>query len=87
MLIFFSPEHQVLAGDEIEDTCNYVSVRDAIINIIEERHYGLVETLASTLVKRLMDAYGITWIRVEIRKFCVPDAESVGVQIEAGIHP
>ncbi|TXH70128.1 MAG: dihydroneopterin aldolase [Thiothrix sp.] len=73
------------ASDKIEDTLNYKTAAQRIIQLVEADHYDLVERLAEEIAKTLMTEMQVPWIRVTVGKpFAVKGSAEVGVQIERG---
>jgi dihydroneopterin aldolase len=73
------------ASDKIEDTLNYKTAAQRIVQLVEADHYDLVERLAEEIANTLMQEMHIPWIRVTVGKpFAVKGSSEVGVQIERG---
>jgi dihydroneopterin aldolase len=68
-------------GDEIGSTVDYhaVALRAAMIAGSGERR--LIETLAEDLASDLISRFDLRWIEITVRKFILPDAEWVSVEI------
>ena len=66
-------------GDGIEDVADYNHLRDAVLALTEERHFGLQETLCEAIIDRLMALPDVHGVAVETRKLTVyEDAQAVG---------
>lgn len=65
--------------DELADTVNYSDVAKAVREIVNRRHFKLIETLAETLASELLAQFTVERVSVEVRKFVLPDAEYVSV--------
>lgn len=73
------------ASDSIDDTIDYKTVADRLIEIGKESSFALVESLAERIAGELTGALGIPWVRVRITKSgALRGAREVGVQIERG---
>lgn len=73
------------ASDKIEDTLNYKTAAQRVVQLVEADHYDLVERLAEEIAKTLMQEMNVLWIRVTVGKpFAVKGSAEVGVQIERG---
>lgn len=73
------------ASDKIEDTLNYKTAAQRVVQLVEADHYDLVERLAETIAQTLMSEMQVPWIRVTVGKpFAVKGSAEVGVQIERG---
>ena len=67
--------------DEIDGTINYFDVWQQVKAIAAERPRKLIETLAEDLATALLADEKLARIRVEVRKFILPDTASVSVAI------
>ncbi|MGR9091208.1 MAG: dihydroneopterin aldolase [Gammaproteobacteria bacterium] len=73
------------ASDSIDDTIDYKTVADRLVEIAKESSYALVESLAERIAGELTGALGIPWVRVRITKSgALRGAREVGVLIERG---
>jgi FolB domain-containing protein len=68
-------------GDEIERAVNYATVCEEVKKFVEQRRDRLIETLADALAARLLDAFEIRRITIEVRKFILPEVEFVSVTV------
>jgi dihydroneopterin aldolase len=71
--------------DDLTRTVNYVAVYHDIRAIVEGPPCKLIETVATRIADRILDGYGVTQVRVRIRKPDVPipaRLEYVGIEIE-----
>ena len=68
--------------DDMRATVDYAAAAALAKKITEERSYKLVEAIAERVVAALLTRFRtVTAVSVGIRKFSVPHAESVGVEI------
>ena len=68
--------------DSIQDVFDYRTIHQQVLNIVEARHFNLLETLADEIVRHLAKEVRIIAIRVEIHKTQpYPDADSVGIEV------
>lgn len=73
------------ATDQLEDTLNYKKVAKAVITLVENSGFQLIETMAEEIAKLVQETFGVAWIRVRINKGgAVKQVDNVGVQIERG---
>lgn len=70
------------AMDDLALSTNYFAVSERVKEIAAERPRKLIETLAEELARRILLEFGLPKVRIEIRKFILPDAEWVGIEIE-----
>lgn len=70
------------ATDDLNFSTNYFTVSERVKAIAEERPRKLIETLAEDLAQKILVEFGLKKVRIELRKFILPDAEWVGIEIE-----
>ena len=68
-------------SDNFRDAVDYAAAAALAKKIAEERPYTLVETIAERVAAALLKSFTVDAVSVRIRKFSVPQAESVGVEI------
>ena len=68
--------------DEITDTINYFDVAQYARNFATERPRKLLETFAEQLAEGLLGAFAIKRLRMELKKFVLPNTAHVAVDIE-----
>jgi len=72
-------------SDELEDTLSYKDISIAVTELVVERKFKLVETMATEIAALLVLEFNIPWCRVKINKRgAVSSAQDVGVVIERG---
>ena len=73
------------ATDNIADALNYKAVAKRVAAFVEGTRFQLVETLAERVAERVLDEFGVPWVR---RRVCKEGAlrgvREVGVLIERG---
>jgi len=67
--------------DRVEHTVDYAAVSRDILKIVKSRPFKLVEAMAETIAREILARYAVKEVRIRIRKFSVPQADSVGVKI------
>lgn len=67
------------ASDDLGDTIDYFSVSRDLLGYGEGRSWKLLEKLAAELADRLLADYAPESVRVEIKKFIIPEARHVSV--------
>jgi len=77
-----------ILSDQIEDTCDYKTLTKAIITIVEESSYFLVEKLAAVILDRVHEDERITeaWVRVD-KPRALRSADSVAVELRSADRP
>lgn len=69
--------------DDIANVVSYEKVVDHIRQIVAQGHVNLVETLAEMIAARCLENDWVKAVRVRVEKpDIIPQAESVGVEIE-----
>ena len=69
-------------ADDVALTVNYYDVAERVKALVAERPRKLLETLAENLATDLLARLPIERLTIEIKKFILPDAKWVSVQIE-----
>jgi len=73
--------------DDVADALDYAAVSARVETCLQALRPQLLEHGAEVLAKALQDEFGITWLRLAIRKpGAVPTAQAVGVQIARGVR-
>ncbi len=65
--------------DDISKATNYSGLCVTARDFVAERSDRLIETLASELATKLLQTFAIQKVRLELRKFVLPDAKHVAV--------
>lgn len=66
-------------GDDLGKTINYAAVCEEVKGFAASRAVKLIETLANELASHLLVRFRLRRLRVEIRKFILPDTRHVAV--------
>ena len=69
-------------ADDVALTINYAEVAERAKAFAVSRPRRLLETFASDLADELLAAFPIRRLRLEVKKFILPDARHVSVEIE-----
>jgi dihydroneopterin aldolase len=69
-------------ADDVALTVNYFDVAQYARNFATERPRKLLETFAEQLAAGLLGAFAIKRLRLEIKKFVLPNTAHVAVEIE-----
>jgi dihydroneopterin aldolase len=75
-------------NDDVAKTVDYSSLCAETKQLVENRSDKLIETLAENIATHLLGTFSIRMIKIELRKFVLPDAAYVSVIItrSAAIH-
>lgn len=71
--------------DDLEKTINYYEVGRRIGELGNGRQWKLIETLAEDIARLVLTEFKPFRIRVEVKKFILPDTRYVSVRIERGL--
>ncbi len=69
-------------ADDVRLTINYADVAAKVKNFAAARPRRLLETFAGELADELLAAFPMRHLRLEVKKFVLPDARHVSVEIE-----
>lgn len=71
--------------DRLEDTVDYKAIAKRLIEYVGQTEFRLVETLAETVARVVLQEYRVAWVRVRVnKKGALRQATDVGVVIERG---
>jgi dihydroneopterin aldolase len=75
-------------ADDLGNTVNYAAVCREVKELVAQRSDKLIETLAEAIASRLLAAFPLTRVKVELRKFILPDVRHVAVVlVREGMEP
>ena len=70
-------------SDRLEDVLDYGAIIDVVRQIVAERHFHLIETLAERISEVALEDARVGWVRIAIEKpDVVPGCAAVGIAIE-----
>lgn len=69
-------------SDEIAQTVDYKVVSDQVRELVGRGARQLIETLAQEIAVHVLDHFPVRAIRVELKKFILPETDWVGVIVE-----
>ena len=67
--------------DDISRTVNYSAIAAMAREFAREQSYKLIETLSRQLASRLLKEFPVNRVRIELRKFVLPEAKHVSVTL------
>lgn len=71
------------ASDEIEAALDYKGIAKRLVNAVETSEFKLVETLAETLARIVIEEFGVAWVKLSVSKpGAIDGSRNVGVVIE-----
>jgi dihydroneopterin aldolase len=59
---------QAAASDDLADALDYSAVAETITAVVREGRFRLIETAAERVAGRLLADFGLSWLRLELRK-------------------
>ncbi|MDX8395335.1 MAG: dihydroneopterin aldolase [Mariprofundaceae bacterium] len=70
-------------SDDISDTLDYKAVSKRLISFVETSSFGLIEALAESCAKIVLEEFSVPWLRLKMSKpGAVRGSENVAVVIE-----
>ncbi len=82
-LEFSIDSRKAAASDDVADTIDYSQVKSLIHDVVKQRHYQLLESLAHAIVTALVAAFSLQDLRLSLSKPDIfPDMEAVGIVVE-----
>jgi len=71
------------SSDSIEDTLDYDSVSQRLLQFVSDSQFRLVETLTDRIAQIIITEFGVSWVRVKLNKpGAVRASRDVGIRIE-----
>ena len=84
LLLCLDLEHDfqaAVARDSLSETINYQAVCQRLLGLGEGRKWQLIETLAVDIATVVLEEFKPVAVRVEVKKFVIPQASFVAVQV------
>jgi dihydroneopterin aldolase len=75
------------ASDNINDALDYSAVAHTIKCVVIEGKFQLIESAAEHVAQRLIQDFGLAWVRVEVVKPIPSEGYTAVIAIERGQHP
>jgi dihydroneopterin aldolase len=73
---------QASVTDDLSKTVNYFAVTQCLLKFGENREWRLIEKLAEDIASTILTEFRPARIRVEVKKFIIPQTRYVAVSIE-----
>jgi dihydroneopterin aldolase len=70
------------ARDDLSKTIDYFAVTQRLLTLGDGRQWKLIEKLAEDIASTLLVEFSATQVRVEIKKFIIPQTRYVSVAVE-----
>jgi dihydroneopterin aldolase len=69
--------------DSVDDALNYKDIAKRVIEFTRQSKFALVETLAESVARIIVQDFGVAWVRVSVAKpGAIEGSREVGVTIE-----
>src|SRR5262245_33516781 len=69
------------SADSLSDTVDYDAVCRRLLGFGEDRHWQLIETLATDIASMILEEFHPWAVSVEVKKFVIPQAREVSVRL------
>jgi FolB domain-containing protein len=70
------------ASDDLTKTIDYFAVTQRLLKFGDGRQWKLIEKLASDIAKTILTDFSAERVRVEVKKFIIPQTRYVSVAVE-----
>lgn len=70
------------ASDDLTKTIDYFQVSQRLLKFGEGKNWRLIEKLAEDIARMVLSDFGAQTVRVEVRKFIIPEARWVSVKLD-----
>ena len=79
------PNSRACLSDNIDDALDYAKIAAHIQEVLQSRHFNLLEALAEHIAKILLDDFKAPWVRISVAKLhAIRGSRMVGISIERG---
>jgi 7,8-dihydroneopterin aldolase/epimerase/oxygenase len=79
------PSRRASETDHIDDAMDYARIVQAIHDILDRKHFSLLEALAEHIALMIMREFNSPWVKVSVAKLgIIRGIRKVGVSIERG---
>jgi dihydroneopterin aldolase len=76
---------QAAKDDNLQHTIDYSAVCDAVVGMVQQREYQLLETLAEEVTQMIRQRFSVSWVKFSVCKEDVlTHVRRVGIDIERG---
>ncbi len=80
----FRDVSEAIATDNLSMTTDYFAVSERLKSLGAGREWKLIESLAGEIVDLVRRDFSVPRVRVEVKKFIIPEAQYVAVRVERG---
>lgn len=79
------PNSHACHSDDISDALDYSRIAAHIQEVLQNRHFNLLEALAEHIAQILLDDFRAPWVKVSVAKLqAIRGSKMVGISIERG---
>ena len=75
------PEIMLKLGDALENTVDYSAVRRGLQSVLREKHFNLIETVATNAAHYVLQNFNVQRVTVTAKKFPYKDTAFVGCRL------
>jgi dihydroneopterin aldolase len=72
------------SSDDLKDTLDYSAVAQTVKTTVIEGRFQLIETAAEHVAQRLIQDFGLAWVRVEVVKPIPSEGYTAVIAVERG---
>jgi dihydroneopterin aldolase len=76
-----------VARDDLAETLDYFAICQRVLKFGEDCHWQLIETLAAEIAAMVLEEFEPESVTVEVKKFVIPQAAHVSVQVTRTARP
>jgi len=73
---------RAIAHDDLAGTVDYTKVAHLLKELGKGRSWKLIESVAAEIAETVLDRFKIRKVRVEVKKFSLPEARYVSVEVD-----
>ncbi len=79
------PNSRACLSDDLADALDYAQIIAHIREVLQRRHFNLLEALAEHIAQILLDDFKAPWVKVSVAKLqAIRGSKMVGISIERG---
>jgi 7,8-dihydroneopterin aldolase/epimerase/oxygenase len=89
LLLCLEMEHdfgEAVATDDLTRTIDYYAVTQRLLRFGDDRSWRLIEKLAVDLADLVLKEFGVTAVRVTVKKFILEETRFVAAQVKRARH-
>lgn len=72
-IIFSVDTERAAISDDLKHTIDYASVRESVIEFLNQHQFNLIETLADRCASFLVNRFDIQWLQLSVTKLLIFD--------------